>query len=361
MKIALRHSLLFTLFLTTSSTYTTPLQNYEPATFWTLYARQGYQHGNDLENRLQRGPLFIKDMLRWAPENKHIPRHSFNKSSPSTIRIATYNVRFWTDPLNNPNVEAILNVIKTINADILILQESLWDANVLQNYGVDNLPVRFQKLGYIYGGLNTLSRIWAPNFKNYGTVIFSKFPLTQIFSDSYKSPLQSPKKQGYSHASVMLPNTTISVYGTHLFVESISDEPSKAEDVRLEQLRQLTEIIAKDPSPNAFIAADCNAVRKKDFNYNINGISAWELADQDFIGYVGIHRPTHALQHLLSKGFKNSFDLYGISNPKVTTWAGIPVDHIFLSPTWKLPIQGSYLFFDAASDHSPIICDVGID
>ncbi len=332
-------------------------QKFEAASFWTLSSQNGYTHGSDQANRCNRGPLFMEDTQRWEEQNNFIPRHVFAEK-PSQIRVVSYNVRFWTNPLSEPTRNEILKVIAHLNADILIMQEFDFDQNIYPHASTEELIKSFRSMGYTYGGLDTFAPIWHPHYARYGTVIFSKYPIINKKACPFSPSLVGADRQGYVHTTIEIGTTQLSVYGTHLAAESTSNPPHKAENIRCAQLQELVTLIESDHCDNAFIAADCNAVRKKDFNYHINNFTAWQLADQDYLGYVGIPRPTAALDHLATHSFHDSFDYAGLNAPKVTTWSSIPVDHFFLSPQWKLPLVGAYLFFSSASDHYPIVMDV---
>jgi hypothetical protein len=108
----------------------------------------------------ERLKLFLKGINLHKNLNKLVPAH---KKNNKTLRIATYNVHFWTDALGSAgsgpgDVEGILKTIEDINPDILLLQEANWGKNTagnpwlskkVQNMTFDELKQRFEKLGYI--------------------------------------------------------------------------------------------------------------------------------------------------------------------------------------------------------------------
>ena len=70
--------------------------------------------------------------------------------------------------------------------------------------------------------------------------------------------------------------------------------------------------------------------------------------------------PCVALNYLLEKSWKDSFEVSGFQPPQFTTWSGTRIDFLFLNPVWNLPLKGSYVYYDWASDHIPVIMDIDL-
>jgi len=125
---------------------------------------------------------------------------------------------------------------------------------------------------------------------------------------------------------VRLPNRrTITMYGTHL-------EVSGTEEIRGKQVQEILKIVKLFNNNNVMIAADFNTVRE--------------------------NSPIKILQ---KAGFKDCFTYLGWQHPTYTSWTGKEIDFIFLSPKWNLPLAGCYVYYDAASDHLPIIMDIKLE
>src|SRR5579872_2083110 len=125
------------------------LQSLAPASGWYNYSDTTVPTRKDWLNS------FARDCAQLAYQNEHIPVHTTNSN---TLRIASYNIHFWCKPHIPPfqyktgnnrhtiediesNFDNIISVIKTINADVLCLQEILMFNSSL-------IHEQLKKLGY---------------------------------------------------------------------------------------------------------------------------------------------------------------------------------------------------------------------
>ena len=334
-------------------------QVFEHSSWWQFMSQPEYvRHTDSKQHRKDRGEVFLYDTQRWLFNNELIPLHAGPNNA--TLRILTWNVRYWTNYNYEPSHHAIIDVLQTINADIVILQEAEFNRSEYNPVDAQEIISSFRKMGYMYGGLDTLGTIWSARNTRYGTVIFSKYPLEDICIQRFAHTALWAENQSYVRARVNVNDKKFVLYGTHLGAESTPIRLVSAEQTRLAQVKQLIELIDQQENNNVLIAADCNAVRTKDLEGSTEGQPIWDIANKDYQDYTGIDRSSAALDFLATNNFKNSFEYVNILSPKVTTWSGIAVDHIFLSPQWNLPLESSYVYFTAASDHYPIIMDVDI-
>jgi bifunctional non-homologous end joining protein LigD len=83
---------------------------------WSSLAR------NQVLSPREKNDLFMQDCERLLPLNDAVPPHD---KDISELRIATYNVHMWYDPKMMQNYKGIMDVIREINADVLVLQEAI--------------------------------------------------------------------------------------------------------------------------------------------------------------------------------------------------------------------------------------------
>ena len=286
--------------------------------------------------------LFIQDCKQYATENNKIP---VRKEDPSLVRIATYNIHAWKNPYGKKNLDTILDVINTIDADVIILQEAVLDP-ALMNYISTRLNCSLTNK-------NFCKTISYKNNTEFGNIIISKLPIHALTSHTYAVP-QGKETRCFIKAELVLANQKkLSIYGTHLEVHDKSWNESK----RVSEIKELLTYTSTDTNENIIIAGDLNAVRKEDYQYKIFGKAMWPLLVREN-RLRGYPTPTKALDTLKANGFIDSFTKTDSSNPRFTVWTGTAVDFIFLSPQWNLPLAGSYIYYNGASDHLPVILDI---
>lgn len=321
-------------------------QEFKPATIWQQYAQKGALQRGDI------APSFMQDCARDTEQNSFIPQ-----KNDAVARVMTYNVHFWTDPFTKRSYNDIIAVIKSVNADVVVLQE----VRLFSHEQEARIRADFAAMGYneqIFMPMNAFSQTPGDGF---GNMILSKYPFAQRpVKKIYEVNCGKREKRNFIHAVVSLPDgNTVSVYGTHL---DVWDESGHT---RLCQAKELVEIAANDKQKNILLLADWNAVRACDYQYKIAGQLVWSLQRANFMQRVGnkiglAHIPTDALEHVEAHGFKDCFTVAGLLGPKYTCWTGTVVDFIYCSKNWCLPIAGCYAYHDASSDHVPIVMDIAL-
>ncbi|MCL4361709.1 endonuclease/exonuclease/phosphatase family protein [Candidatus Dependentiae bacterium] len=266
---------------------------------------------------------FILEMKDAAQENSKIP---FKDNS--IFRIVTYNVHYWKNPHDNKTtILEMLEIIKNLNPDIVILQE------------VSPIP-GFGMIGHFAHSIAMKlleEKVKVPNFafcntlgrgQWFGNVIASRTPFGNVEAFGFKAQLDSEENRCYIVAHTQMPNNKeLNIYGTHL---EVSD---KTGEFREKQIKEIFDhAVTKLKNKNFLIAADFNATRE-----------------------------SSTIQLLQKNGFRDCFSYLGWQNPTLTNWTGKEIDFIFLSPTWNLPLAGCYVYYDASSDHLPIIMDIKLD
>lgn len=319
------------------------VQEHLPASIWQAYATEG------VLDRATIAPSFIKDCARDAVQNQRIP-----EKTPGIVRIAIYNVHFWTDPLKQKNYPSILETIKTINADILLLQE-------VRLFNPEKIENDFKALGYTHQTFMSM-KLWGND--PFGNMIVSKHPyIGEPVKKIYDSDKEQSEKRNFINRLIQLPhNKTISLYNTHLDVRDATGL------MRTLEAQELVETAAHDINQNVLLAGDWNAVRQRDYQYHVSGKLVWDLQTTNFIQWqkasgvqnIMQHIPTEPLDLIEKHRFKDCFTQAGGTGPYYTVWTGTVVDFIFCAQTWNLPIVGCYIYYSAASDHLPVIMDVNI-
>jgi endonuclease/exonuclease/phosphatase family metal-dependent hydrolase len=290
--------------------------------------------------------LFKQDCQKLASLNKIIP-----KKDLSLVRVATYNVHYWTEPTGTEsNFDEIVNAIKMIDADIIILQEVNWGASTFNPMGVQLIKQSFEKLGYKYQFFGVASE----NIYNapFGNLLLSKYPMQQNYTSIFDANETSHgEKRCFVHTLISLPNNKqLSVYGTHLDVFDTTGA------VRSAQIEELIKQADQDSCTNVLIAADFNEVRVRDYTKRP---SMLKLLIQD---NKTRNEPTPTAVAEKLAGFSDCFTYAHVSVPTFTVWNGTTIDFIYLrgGGTWDLPIVGCYVYISAASDHLPVIMDVSV-
>ena len=322
------------------------MQAHAPSSIWTKVAKN-----KPYPDRKAKIQCFIDDCKNLEPLKKSISSHTFDDG---ICRIATYNVHYWTDAWTGgdqaANFDGILEVIKNINADILILQEVNWDESEWNSLTNSEIIQKFEALGYKYNIFGEAAHIYGAPF---GNVIFSKYPFKKSFSEKYNI-IVNGEDRSYIYSLIELsPKNSISIFGTHL---DVFDESGS---VRKQQIEILTKKIDElKIDKNVLIAADFNEVRESDYQYDVEGKSVWEMLKADNLQR---HDPTPVTvaDHLVKSGYIDCFSKANILPPKFTVWSGSMVDFIYLK-NWNLDIVGCYAYYNAASDHIPVIMDVKI-
>ncbi len=263
---------------------------------------------------------YKEDIAKAQQENDKIP-----KKDSSIFRIMTYNIHYWRNPENTKDVmQDMITAMQAINPDLVILQEVSGSAGfgkrgpVMNSCAVQTLQSKLNMKDF--AACNTIRNSW------FGNVIASKSLFTKKERFFFRTQHHRTQKRCNLFMELQLPNKQlISGYGTHLEVKG-------PDTVRLSQIKEITDYIEQNlKNKNVFIAADFNSKRN-----------------------------SQAIKYLQQQGFKDCFSYMGWQHPQYTHWAGKEIDFIFLSPDWNLPLAGCYVWYDAASDHLPVIMDIKV-
>lgn len=310
--------------------------------------------------------LFVSDTKNAHGENQKIPAHTKNNT---VLRLASYNVHFWTDPKTSVDtIDPIIKVIKAINADVLMLQEVNWGENpgsvslstLVRHKTFKELKNELTAMGYLVDDAafyRSADHRGAP----FGNLILSKYPIAGDGRGqrAYSISALANEKRGIARLTIPVPGgKQLVVITTHLEVNDAAGGDASS-IIRAKQLTDLLNYVnepARKADKNIIIAGDMNQVRKQEFSYQVNHQNAWELFERAQRGGV----TWDVLNPLTDSGFIDSFSKRGWQPPKFTTWNGSTIDFVFLKAGFEFEVLGSYVYFDAASDHLPIIVDLGL-
>lgn len=308
------------------------------ASIWNLPANQ--------RNRKNRIENFIADCQALKDHNKKIPEHSHDNS---TLRIATYNVFGWKKPSNaerKNNKDDIFEVIKSLDADIIVLEE-VYEENAeafkKDKNRLAELGYQYESFGNAYKGKQTLFGNWILSKKPFISEPAVTYFNAQKMLERYK------EDRCFVQMQVQLPNNkTLSVYGTHL------DVFDTTEAVREEQINELLAVANNDKNDYVVIAGDLNSVRQKDYA-SVPGL--WEQITTD---NMTRKEPTPILvsNALDEAGFTDCFTATEKPVPGFTVWAGTTVDFMLLKNAHAVPVKDAAVYFDASSDHIPVLMDI---
>jgi endonuclease/exonuclease/phosphatase family metal-dependent hydrolase len=140
----------------------------------------------------------------------------------------------------------------------------------------------------------------------------------------------------------------IRIYGTHLDVYEADNRVGEVEELVSEKVND--PIMPKNIRDKSIIMADFNNLRKSDYPaVAFKHITSRPHTDGD----------TRCMDILDNLGFKSTFDVLGVPNPKYTCWAGTTIDFILLKEDTDLAkrLYKSFVYYTDASDHLPVVAD----
>lgn len=319
---------------------------------------------------------FTKEMSvsKWA--NHSIDRHA------DTIRLATYNVHFWTDPFGRPNIRNILGVMDDLKADIIAFQEALMPASAsivsrlsllgsmdpiqpIPVINIDKITDRsiqstdgwhsnsfiddIKTMGFEYVAASAASTTHSGPGTFFGNAIIS----TGHHMEEAVGVTLPPYGQGRCATIAFFPHTKIVGSKTGLIVVSVHldvfDETGKSRRLQVNHLvSHLGDIL--DPSIPIIIMGDFNALKKEDY---VDWETTWlERNNQsqplDF----------QTIKELEKAGFEDVFDIQGRCTLKSTTWSARRVDYIFVKNIPTDSIFSTYAYYSSESDHIPLMVDL---
>lgn len=278
---------------------------------------------------------FRSNFYTYSRLNNNVTK--FIKSDNKILRIMTFNVYMWNNPINIPNFDKQLNIIKLINPDILMIQEATW------NLDFDNHEkiLTFKQLGYKY---IVKSQNNIENNIIYGNLLISKIPFKN--QDIIDISLEDYQEK-HTCIHIELDNN-IHIFGTHL---DVVDNRDMTRTIQLENIfRKINSI----DSPNIILLGDLNLLYKQQLTQE-----QWNL-QINYDKYRNVETRSMAINTIINNNFVDSFDLIKKKPPPLTCCYDRRVDYIFIKKNHKLEILDTQEIISNTSDHYPLIIDLKI-
>jgi endonuclease/exonuclease/phosphatase family metal-dependent hydrolase len=263
----------------------------------------------------------------------------YKKSSRDNLMITSYNVHFFSPPIDDKKldenvqlgVDRILKFCEKTRSDIVLVQEALFDPNIIsifKNAGYIPYVCNTYKIGQYYFGNIILIR---------DHIIIRKFS-RELYISGYKD-----HKKCIVNVVIEYHNTTISIYNIHL---DVWDRTGKC---RLEQINKLLEKVKMDKAQNILIGGDFNAIKESDYSED-------ERAALKKFYSTFTKDPFKEIEFLMGKGFRDCANRY--ITP--TVWTKQRVDFFFVNRGFTLDVSNYSTHTISGSDHFPISIEIGI-
>ena len=278
-------------------------------------------------------------------------RYNIKSKLQNDIRIATFNVHYWTDVWENNKYKKLLEDIKYINADFIILQEVILGSNYKVNNGrvnTEKLVATLDKMGYYVYFCNTL-----PNWNTgiYGNMFCVKHEYVEkinITSHTFKKPGKTYKVRdnmmggNETRCFLQIEIGNLVIIGTHLDVGSESVRKS-----------QINTILSRLNSPEL---KNKKSIIMGDFNTTILENYKEKQKRKNIMEYVFRNSNYLAKNNVISLIKKHKFkSATKLLNIDLTVWSNIQCDYIF---TRKINNIKPQILYTSNSDHLPLIIDI---
>ena len=290
--------------------------------------------------------MFINEMnkIPYIKNTRNLFKNTFYKSfqkpksiklkENNDIRIMTYNVYMWNN-IYSENFSQQLDSIKTINPDILLLQEATWENE-------DDVKIKdFKNIGFNH--ILLVKNDILQNM-NYGLILFSKYPIKS------KKIMDITLDDMSQHFSCIYANILdLHLFGTHLDVWDSTDK------TRIKQLSKIFFEVNKIKDENIIFMGDLNLINKK-----VLTDEKWQyLCEHDKLRNVETH--SDAIEIINNNKFIDSFNFLNESPPSLTCCFDRRIDYIFLKKHFKHKIVDTFIVYNNYSDHLPVIIDIRLN
>ncbi len=281
---------------------------------------------------------------------------TFKQEKPKgTIRLLSWNVNEfysserWRDTANSTRQQT-LAFIKVINADIICIQDF---KNFLEskNYKSNTLYIR-DSLSYKYMYATTDHYPYTQAGEEYGTAIFSRFPIVDTGRTTYHS---KDFPEHISYADILVNNKKIRFYNTHLSSMQLTAERKNA-GLNYTYIQDDTAILFNKNKLERIAVFDSFHVKQAELlkeQLNQSPIPFVLCADLNSVpsSYVYHHISSGLQDAFLQKGFGWGPTYDGLSHT-------LRIDVTLLSPQFKVVQHYSPKL--KASDHFPLVTDISL-
>lgn len=278
------------------------------------------------------------------------------------MRIVTYNIHGWRTAEGNPNLDAVTDVLRAIDADIIGLNEVFHPRVVSGDVrpALEALAARLQ-MHFVFGPCLRWPAEQNMPANAYGNALLSRWPILASSAhhltpkeEDKSGVLQDKEQRGLLEARLLLPGgRTFTVYVTHL------DHTN--EDARMVQLRVARTWLVRDRSRPHAVMGDFNAISRWDWPEEL--LAALRSQPLDRGGNLaGDQKGPQVIEAMEKAGYVDLYRQFGA--PGVATYPTddwpIRIDYIFASQPLAPLVTHCTIWMqaDGVSDHRPVLADV---
>ncbi len=277
----------------------------------------------------------------------HLPTKFHQSKNKNQIRVLSWNVdAFLYRPYQGPQYPEkqtdMINFIKEMKADILCFQDF---AETPLKYGKVNIKYLADSLGYPY-------HFFSEDGTNYGTIMFSKFPITDSGRIKYTG-LIYPESLAY--ININTGTDSLRIYNTHLRSMYLHNKKITPSNIGyLEFVKEDTALLFHSTRLqrldyfNCIHVSQAEIIKEKLNNTKMPFVFCGDLNSV----------PSSYVYHQLQKGLKDAFLAVGsgIGRSYYKFSPSLRIDVVFTSPL-LYPVQ-YYSPKLSLSDHYPIVTDI---
>ena len=285
-----------------------------------------------------------KKYLEFVKNNEY----NLEKKKSTNLRVATYNIHYWTDVNEKNSMKKILEDIQYMDADVLFLQEVIFGTKYTIKNNVINtekIIEKLEKLDYYIIFCNTLPTWFGTIYGNM-MCVKNKYKnkledSNYTFDKSKKSCVVSGDKEGTKETRcyIKLELLDYVIVGVHLDVCS-EEERKKQINIIIKKLNSIKKKI--------IILGDFNTTDIKQYTdpEKRKSVLKYVFKEKKRLTNNGV------INMLEKNGYESSTkDL----NINFTVWSGIQSDYIFIKNIKNIKPN---ILYTESSDHFPLTLDI---
>lgn len=274
------------------------------------------------------------------------------------MRIATYNIQFWTGMDGVQDPERTIAVVQEIGPDVIAMQEVVHPFGDASGESALERVARALRAEYAFGVVwpaGTFERTRAPM----GNAVVSRYPI--LAHANHRLAHESPYPVRWLlEVRLLLPNNQpFTVYATHL--------EWRSEDVRVQEIRALLQWTTRDRGRPHLLLGDFNSVHPQDVTrYEESGGRWEEFVDGVVNDFPQAVKEPKAIARLLRAGYVDAFAAVGTGDGRTYTCERptLRLDYCFVDPSLRTGLRRAQRWESdlawVASDHLPLVVDLEI-
>lgn len=281
------------------------------------------------------------------------------------MRIVTYNIHGWRAADGAPNLDGVTAVLRTINADIIGLNE-VYYPRVVQGDARPALEALASRLEMhvVFGPCLRWPAEEDMPARAYGNALLSRWPIIASSAhhltpkeEDKERVLDDKEQRGLLEGRILLPGQrTLTVYVTHL---DHTDE--KARSV---QLRVARTWLTRDRARPHIVMGDFNAVSRWDWSED-RLAALRDKPTRQGGNLAGDKQGPQVIDAMEKAGYVDLYRRFGESGAvtfPVDDWP-IRIDYIFASASLAPAVTNCTIWTaaDGVSDHRPVVADFTLE